>query len=371
MDSRLRRSPPDRASAVPYGQAGENAMRFPRLAHRSAAAHKLHSTPQQDRMNLISGKGETSSRLPALAYSSPEAVQTTGTVAVIDQLDAGDVLLVTRLDRLARIDARPVKHARGDRRSQSRCPIARRRTGRHHHSARPFDDDRPRRLGRVRERVDPRPHRRGTRAGQSVRRQDGPQAETDRSNHQKSEAIRRRDIDGEPVREIARSYNAARFHGHRVMRVQLDAHKKGRGNISLPGDTLPNLRLVRPRRWQLIRGSAPANLTPVLTSQIRPLLTLKAAIDLEESGDIALTNAAERAAPRPLTGVPAHHGSLMSFRTKLNATPFGEAVVSFILCRRRAPLLPKMFQDDIMISQRTQNQGIATAKDKQSLCRVR
>ena len=64
VDSRLRRSPPDRASAVPYGQAGENAMRFPHLAHRSAAAHKLHSTPQQDRMNLISGKGETSSRLP-------------------------------------------------------------------------------------------------------------------------------------------------------------------------------------------------------------------------------------------------------------------------------------------------------------------
>jgi hypothetical protein len=57
-------------------------MRFPHLAHRSAAAHKLHSTPQQDRMNLISGKGETSSGLPGLlAYSSPEAVQTTGTVA--------------------------------------------------------------------------------------------------------------------------------------------------------------------------------------------------------------------------------------------------------------------------------------------------
>ena len=83
MDSRLRRSPPDRASAVPYGQAGENAMRFPRLAHRSAAAHKLHSTPQQDRMNLISGNGETSSRRRPLAYSSPEAVQTTGTVAMV------------------------------------------------------------------------------------------------------------------------------------------------------------------------------------------------------------------------------------------------------------------------------------------------
>jgi hypothetical protein len=64
VDSRLRRSPPDRASAVPYGQAGENAMRFPHLAHRSAAAHKLHSTRQQNRMNLISRKGETSSRLP-------------------------------------------------------------------------------------------------------------------------------------------------------------------------------------------------------------------------------------------------------------------------------------------------------------------
>ena len=71
MDSRLRRSPPDRASAVPYGQAGENAMRFPRLAHRSAAAHKLHSTPQQDRMNLISGSGETSSRIPIFSLFLP------------------------------------------------------------------------------------------------------------------------------------------------------------------------------------------------------------------------------------------------------------------------------------------------------------
>src|SRR5436309_10527568 len=81
VDSRLRRSPPDRASAVPYGQAGENAMRFPHLAHGSAAAHRLHSTPQQDGINLISGNHQTISRLPVLAYSSPEAVQTTGTIA--------------------------------------------------------------------------------------------------------------------------------------------------------------------------------------------------------------------------------------------------------------------------------------------------
>src|SRR5205807_3515773 len=37
----------------------------------SPAAHKLHRTPQQDRMNLISGKGETSSRLPAFSLLLP------------------------------------------------------------------------------------------------------------------------------------------------------------------------------------------------------------------------------------------------------------------------------------------------------------
>jgi hypothetical protein len=71
VDSRLRRSPPDRASAVPYRQAGENAMRFPRLAHRSEAAHKLHSTLQRDRMNLISGNLKISSRLPAFSLFLP------------------------------------------------------------------------------------------------------------------------------------------------------------------------------------------------------------------------------------------------------------------------------------------------------------
>src|SRR5690349_2459529 len=73
VDSRLRRSPPDRVSAVPYGQAGENAMRFPRLAFRSAAAHQLRSTPQLHRMNLISGNDQTSSRLPAFSLLLPES----------------------------------------------------------------------------------------------------------------------------------------------------------------------------------------------------------------------------------------------------------------------------------------------------------
>ena len=70
VDSRLRRYPPDRASAVSYGQAGENALRFPHLAHRSAAVHKLHSTAATSRIDFDSGKGETFSRLRALAYSS-------------------------------------------------------------------------------------------------------------------------------------------------------------------------------------------------------------------------------------------------------------------------------------------------------------
>src|SRR5262249_47566152 len=84
VDSRLRRFPPDRASAVPHGQAGENAMRFPHLAHRSAAAHKLHSTPQQHGMILFRGMFKPAAADPPLAYSSPEPVQTTGTVAAHD-----------------------------------------------------------------------------------------------------------------------------------------------------------------------------------------------------------------------------------------------------------------------------------------------
>ena len=55
----------------PMDKPGKTPMRFPRLAHRSAAAHKLHSTPQQHRMNLISGSGETSSRLPIFSLFLP------------------------------------------------------------------------------------------------------------------------------------------------------------------------------------------------------------------------------------------------------------------------------------------------------------
>ena len=56
MDSRLRRSPPDRASAVPCGR---------RLPTSFTAPHSKTG------MNLISGKGETSSRLPAFSLFPP------------------------------------------------------------------------------------------------------------------------------------------------------------------------------------------------------------------------------------------------------------------------------------------------------------
>ena len=37
---------------------------------------------------------------------------------LLDQLAPGDVVTVTRLDRLARLDPRPVEHARGDHRQE-------------------------------------------------------------------------------------------------------------------------------------------------------------------------------------------------------------------------------------------------------------
>ena len=72
----------------PMDKPGENAMRFPHLAHRSAAAHKLHSTPQQHGMILFRGMIKPAAGYRPLAYSSPEAVQTTGTVAIRVKLES-------------------------------------------------------------------------------------------------------------------------------------------------------------------------------------------------------------------------------------------------------------------------------------------
>ena len=54
VDNRLRQCPPDRAGTVPYGQAGENALRFPHLAHRSAPSFTRAAEHQGS--NLIPGR---------------------------------------------------------------------------------------------------------------------------------------------------------------------------------------------------------------------------------------------------------------------------------------------------------------------------
>ena len=78
---------------------------------------------------------------------------------LLDQLDAGDVLMVTRLDRLAR-STRDLLNTLGTiADTQSRIPVFGRHMGRHHHIARAAYADRAWRAGRIRARPYPRPHR--------------------------------------------------------------------------------------------------------------------------------------------------------------------------------------------------------------------
>src|SRR5215469_15332671 len=73
VDSRLRRSPPDRASAVPMDKPGKTQCVSPTLPTGRRLPHKLHSTPQQHGMILISGNGEITSRLYAFSLFFPES----------------------------------------------------------------------------------------------------------------------------------------------------------------------------------------------------------------------------------------------------------------------------------------------------------
>ena len=73
VDSRLRPSPPDREDAALCGQAGENEGCFPRLVHRSAAAHKLHSATATEGLilNLFPGIMFTTNRETSFSLFSP------------------------------------------------------------------------------------------------------------------------------------------------------------------------------------------------------------------------------------------------------------------------------------------------------------
>ena len=125
---------------------------------------------------------------------------------VLDQLDAGDVLMVTRLDRLARstrdrlntlaaiTERKAGFHSLGDTWADT-TPYGRLMLtvlgGRAE-----FERDLIRaRTSEGRERAKAR----GVKLGRKPKLTD----------HQKREAIRRRDVDGETVREIARSYNVS------------------------------------------------------------------------------------------------------------------------------------------------------------------
>src|SRR5258707_9120999 len=66
---------------------------------------------------------------------------------VLDQLDAGDVLMVTRLDRLARSTRDLLNTLATITAQESRFALARRYMGRHHHGTRPLDAHRSRRAG--------------------------------------------------------------------------------------------------------------------------------------------------------------------------------------------------------------------------------
>src|SRR5215467_9272492 len=94
VDSRLRRSPPDRASAVPMDKPGKTRCVSPTLPTGRRLLHKLHSTPQQHGMILISGNGEITSRLYAFSLFFPGSCPNNrdrrsselGEIAVLDHL---------------------------------------------------------------------------------------------------------------------------------------------------------------------------------------------------------------------------------------------------------------------------------------------
>jgi hypothetical protein len=72
---------------------------------------------------------------------------------MLDHLDKGDVLMVTRLDRLARSTRDSSQHACDDHRQGSRVPFHWRHMGRHHDRARAAYAGRAGRARRVRARV--------------------------------------------------------------------------------------------------------------------------------------------------------------------------------------------------------------------------
>src|SRR6266550_3010556 len=70
-DSRLRRSPPDRASAVAYGQAGGKRNAFPPPCPQVGGCPQASQYATTTRDDFVSGNDQTSSRLPAFSLFFP------------------------------------------------------------------------------------------------------------------------------------------------------------------------------------------------------------------------------------------------------------------------------------------------------------
>jgi len=70
VDSRLRRSPPDRASAVPMDKLGKRNA-FPPPCPQVGGCPQASQQPQQRCDNFVSGNDQPSSRLPAFSLFFP------------------------------------------------------------------------------------------------------------------------------------------------------------------------------------------------------------------------------------------------------------------------------------------------------------
>ena len=106
----------------------------------------------------------------------------------------GDVLLVTRLDRLARIDPGSAQCARRCRQGWRGFQIAGRYMGRHHHAARPADAECVGRPCGVRAGANQGPHRRRPQASEARGVRFGRKLKL--TPHQRAEAIARREAGG-------------------------------------------------------------------------------------------------------------------------------------------------------------------------------
>ncbi len=143
-----------------------------------------------------------------VAHSRPGA----SLLRLLKALAPGDVVTVTRIDRLARSYLRPVRHRQADRGRQGAIPVTGGTVGRHRHQHRAADDRRSRRAGGRGARPDPHPHGRRPRAG---RRRAGSTWADRRSSPRSS---RRKHGGGGPKGQRSRNWRRATTSGGRRFR---------------------------------------------------------------------------------------------------------------------------------------------------------